>query len=326
LSVDRTLLICSAKSLVAKSKKSGSDPTVFGFLNIRKPLGITAHDVVARLRRITGMKQVGHGGTLDPMAEGVLPIAVGKATRLLRFLEGRKVYLAELRLGTRTATDDMQGEILSAVGEDFIYPGAAEVSAELRSFVGDLQQIPPMYSAVHVDGQRLYAMARAGATADDVQVAPRAVHVESIDELDYTPPIIRVRIACGAGTYIRSIARDLGEKLGCGGTLQSLIREQAGPFNIESSVTLDKLAEGPWLEHLLPPQMAISQNRISVTDEEAKKLCLGQSITAEVPPAQQYVIAMYKDNLVAVCRTESLDSASVRIQPEVVLFDGQQSK
>jgi tRNA pseudouridine55 synthase len=310
---------------VAKSK-SNSDSTVFGFLNIRKPLGVTAHDVVARVRRITGMKQVGHGGTLDPMAEGVLPIAVGKATRLLRFLDGRKVYLAELRLGVRTATDDMQGEILTSVPDGFSFPSAEEVSAELGKFVGDLQQIPPMYSAVHVDGKRLYALARAGATAEDVEVAPRAVHVESIDELGYTPPIIRARIACGAGTYIRSIARDLGENLGCGGALESLVREQAGPFNIETSVTLDKLTEGPWLEHLLPPQMAISQTQLSVTEEESKKLCMGQSITAEVREAQQYVVAMYKDNIVAVCRTESLDSASVRIQPEVVLFDGQQSK
>ena len=294
----------------------------FGFLNINKPLGITAHDVVAKVRRAIRIRQVGHGGTLDPMAEGVLPIAVGKATRLLRFLDGRKVYLAEIRLGTRTKTDDMQGEVISAVPEDYSFPSEADVSQALKDFVGDLQQSPPMFSAVHVEGKRLYALARAGATAEDVKVAPRAVHVDSIDELGYEPPLLRVRIACGAGTYIRSIARDLGEKLGCGGTLQSLIREQAGPFNISSSVSLSELTEGSWSQFLLPPQMALALPKIEMDSESARKLKLGQSITAEVPNAQEYVVAMYEGNVIAVCRT-SPEGASVRIQPEVVLFDGQ---
>lgn len=287
---------------------------------------MTAHDVVARVRRIAGVKQVGHGGTLDPMAEGVLPVAVGKATRLLRFLEGRKVYLAEIRLGVTTTTDDMQGEVLTSYADSDSFPSAERVSAELREFVGDLQQIPPMYSAVHVGGKRLYALARAGATAEDVEVAPRAVHVESIDELGYEPPVVRVRIACGAGTYIRSIARDLGVRLGCGGALQSLVREQAGPFKIESAVTLDELADGSLSRHLLPPQIALTLDRIDVTEEQARKLSMGQSITAEVPQRQQYVVAMYNLNIVAVGRTEPADSASVKIQPEVVLFDGQQGK
>lgn len=306
---------------MAKSRTATS--AAFGFLNVRKPLGITAHDVVARVRRAIGIKQVGHGGTLDPMAEGVLPIAVGKATRLLRFLEGRKVYLAEIRLGTRTSTDDMQGEITFAVPDEFEYPRAALVSDALRHFVGDLKQVPPMYSAVHVEGQRLYALARAGATAADIEVAPRAVHVETIEELGYDPPLLRARIACGAGTYIRSIARDLGEKLGCGGTLQSLIREQAGPFDIGSSVTLEELSEGSWTAHLLPPQMALHQFKIEVTEEQAKKLCLGQSITAEVPEAHPYVVCMCNGNLIAVCRTEPAGDGSVKIQPEVVIVDGQ---
>jgi tRNA pseudouridine55 synthase len=302
---------------------------LFGFLNVRKPLGITAHDVVARVRRITKMKQVGHGGTLDPAAEGVLPVAVGRATRLLRFLDGRKVYLAEIRLGVRTSTDDMQGEVISSVANDYAFPPAEEVSRALQTFVGDLQQIPPMYSAVHVGGQRLYALARAGASAQDIEVAPRAVHVESIEELNYTAPILRVRIACGAGTYIRSIARDLGDKLGCGGTLSSLVREQAGPFRIENSVTLDTLmSSSSWSDHLSPPQAAITLPKITLEEDSARRLSLGQSVelsaTAEVPAAAEHVVCMYNDAVVAVCKLPVTDGASVRIQPEVVLFDGQQ--
>lgn len=300
-----------------------------GFLNIKKPLGITAHDVVARVRKIVRLKQVGHGGTLDPLAEGVLPVAVGKATRLLRFIDGTKVYLAEIRLGLKTTTDDMEGDELSSSSK---LPTEDAICKSIHNYVGDLQQIPPLYSAVHVDGKRLYELARAGQTVESMPLRP--VSVYSIEELGYIPPIVKLRITCGAGTYIRSIARDLGDELECGGCLSSLIREQAGPFRISNSVSLEDLqlaADQSRLSELVsPPESALKLNRVDVDSAQALKLRLGQSLelsTAEVPASQEHVVALYENKLVAVCRWGSeAGSSSVRIQPEVVLADGQTSK
>ncbi len=303
--------------------------TEYGFLNIKKPVGVTAHDVVAKVRRILRIKQVGHGGTLDPLASGVLPIAIGKATRLLRFLDGTKVYLAEIRLGLQTTTDDLEGDALKTSEE---FPSSSAVSERLLQFVGHIEQLPPLYSAVHVNGKRLYEMARAGETPESIPV--RSVFVAAIEELGYAPPVVRVRITCGPGTYIRSIARDLGEKLGCGGCLQALVREQAGPFRIENSLTLEDLqaavSENRLAQVLDPPQRAITLSQIQVPGEQALKLRLGQPVEislAEVPAGQEHIVAMFDDKIVAICRWDSeAGVASVKIQPEVVLADGQTNK
>lgn len=300
----------------------------FGFLNIDKPLGITAHDVVARVRRGLKIKQVGHGGTLDPLATGVLPVAIGKATRLLRFLESDKVYLATILLGTRTTTDDMAGEVLKIDASAATSISQSDVTEALRSFIGNIQQRPPMYSAVHLDGKRMYAMARAGTLPSAQEIPLRNVTVYSIDVLDYAPPVVQARIKCGAGTYIRSIARDLGEMLGCGGCLQSLLREQAGPFHVTDSVSLDDVS--PAIS-LVPPEDALTLPRFVLSEEQHFKIIRGQSFdfdTAEVQGSAEYVLAMHHHVLTAVCKlnhSES-DASSVRIQPEVVLENVNESK
>lgn len=284
----------------------------FGFLNIRKPPGMTAHDVVGAVRRIVRIKQVGHGGTLDPMAEGVLPVAVGKACRLLRFMEGRKVYLAEIRLGESRTTDDIEGEILTQCSAEQL-PEEAAVRLALPRFQGTIKQTPPLYSAVHVGGKRLYQMARAGEAVE--HIPERTVVIHQLDALNYTKPVLTVRVDCAAGTYIRSIARDLGEVLGCCGCLQSLIREQAGPFRLEQSVTLDQLKEAAQAEpgnswaakFLVPPHMVLPLPKVDLNGDQAAKLRMGQSIVIEPHSDMQdsdstVVMTVLDGAIVAICR------------------------
>jgi len=210
-----------------------------GFLNLHKPAGMTSHDCVARVRRSLKMKRVGHGGTLDPAATGVLPIALGRATRLLQFLRQDKAYRAIARFGLTTITDDLEGDILTQTPAAHLTRD--QVEALLPKFLGTIQQVPPAYSAIQVGGQRLYDLARAGI---EVEVPVRTVEVYSIELLDWRPgnaPEAELAIACGAGTYIRSIARDLGSLLGPGGTLAKLIRTQSHGFDLANSLTLEDL-------------------------------------------------------------------------------------
>ncbi|MFQ3617951.1 MAG: tRNA pseudouridine(55) synthase TruB [Cyanobacteriota bacterium] len=211
-----------------------------GFLNLHKPAGLTSHDCVAQVRRSLKMKRVGHGGTLDPAATGVLPIALGRATRLLQFLRQDKAYRAIARFGLTTTTDDLEGDILTQTPAAHLTRD--QVEALLPKFLGTIQQVPPAYSAIQVGGQRLYDLARAGVAVD---VPVRTVEVYQIKLLAWRPgdcPEAELAIACGAGTYIRSIARDLGSLLGTGGTLANLIRTQSHGFDLADSLTLEDLA------------------------------------------------------------------------------------
>ena len=212
-----------------------------GFLNLNKPGGLTSHDCVARLRKLLRLKRIGHGGTLDPAATGVLPIALGKATRLLQYLSHEKAYRARIRFGVTTSTDDLEGEILTQ--RDASHLTLAEVQAALPQFIGKIEQIPPSYSAIQVGGKRLYELARAGQL---VEAPLRQVEVHQIQILDWQPgelPELELLIACGGGTYIRSIARDLGAVLETGGTLAALIRTNSSGFQLTESLTLEDLAE-----------------------------------------------------------------------------------
>ena len=278
---------------------------------------MTAHDVVARVRRILAIKQVGHGGTLDPMATGVLPVAAGKACRLIRFLPGRKVYVAEILLGAQTTTDDIEGEVLSSGAP---LPPEDEIKSRLSEAAGVQMQVPPDYSAVSVRGERLYDLARKGRLPDEVPA--RKITVYQVEVLDLTLPVVRARITCSPGTYIRSLARDLGKRLSCGGCLKSLVREQSGPFRLEEALTLEQLSErvssGSLDEVLLPPQDVLAMATVTLEKEEAARLVLGQRI--ERPATDDYVLTVYGDLPVAVCRTIS----GGRLQPEVVIADGKQ--
>ena len=209
-----------------------------GFLNIDKPAGMTSHDVVAHIRRAAQQKRVGHAGTLDPAATGVLVVALGKATRLIEYVQDStsKRYLATIHLGATTTTDDAEGEVLGTAAVPPL--GRAAIERALEPFRGEILQVPPMYSALHHQGRRLHELAREGIV---VERAARLVTIERLELLDWSSPMLTLDIMCSKGTYIRSLARDLGESLGCGAHLQALRRTAVGTFLIEAAVPLETL-------------------------------------------------------------------------------------
>lgn len=211
-----------------------------GFLNLNKPMGMTSHDCIGAMRRILHERRIGHGGTLDPAAMGVLPLAVGRMTRLLRFLGENKRYRATIRLGVATDTDDLEGTILYQAPAPHLT--LDQVRTALTTFEGTIEQIPPRFSAIRRDGKRLYELARSGKAPDLEDITVRQVRIDQIIVLEWQSgnyPEVMVDVVCGAGTYIRSIARDLGSALGCGGTLARLVRTASGLFCIEESCDLE---------------------------------------------------------------------------------------
>ena len=224
-----------------------------GFLVIDKPAGPTSHGCVAAVRRAYGLKRVGHGGTLDPAVTGVLPIALGPATRLLPYLRGDKLYRAVVQLGVRTSSDDLEGDVLERRSPPALDRAALEEA--LAGFRGEILQRPPAVSAVHVGGERAYARARRG---EVVELPPRPVTIHSLQLLGWDPAEARLEleVRCSAGTYIRSLARDLGEHLGCGAALARLRRTETLGFDLSTAVDLERLASGP-LPSLLDPLLAL---------------------------------------------------------------------
>ena len=247
---------------------------------VDKPEGLTSHDVVARVRRIAGTRRVGHTGTLDPMATGVLVLCLGKATRLIPYIEemggvDAKEYEAQIRFGFEMTTDDAEGEPRGEAAS-FAALTAADVAAALAVFVGEIDQIPPAFSAKKVAGERAYAMARRG---EDVDLKPVRVHVGSAELLGLEGDIARVRFACSRGTYIRALARDLGRALGAGAHLVSLRRTRSGVAGLSRAVRLDDLTPDA-LGAALIPMMAVLETWPSVTagDSEAADLRLGRAV------------------------------------------------
>lgn len=223
-----------------------------GIINIYKEAGFTSHDVVAKMRGILGQKKIGHTGTLDPLATGVLPVCLGSGTKLCDMLTDRdKEYVAELILGISTDTQDVTGETLRRMPVEC---GEDETREAIARFVGEYEQIPPMYSALKVNGKKLYELAREGKV---VERAPRRVKIYEIEILDMELPVVKMRVACSKGTYIRTLCADIGDRLGCGGAMQSLVRTKAGPFELSTALRLDELErlrdEGRVAEKLVAP-------------------------------------------------------------------------
>jgi tRNA pseudouridine55 synthase len=211
---------------------------ISGILSIDKPVGWTSHDVVARVRRVAAQRQVGHAGTLDPLASGVLLLVLGTATRLSSYLMASpKVYCAEVVLGVTTVTDD--AEAPTGEQREIAHLRKEDVAGCVRRFVGELDQVPPRYAAVRQGGRKLYKLAREGV---EIEAHPRRVTIDSIEMLAWRPPRLRLAVRCGPGTYIRSLARDIGAALGVGGYLHALRRVASGGFAIESCVSLPGLA------------------------------------------------------------------------------------
>lgn len=216
-----------------------------GILNVYKEKGFTSHDVVAKLRGILRQKKIGHTGTLDPDAEGVLPVCLGNGTKLCDMLTDReKAYRAVLLLGQVTDTQDTSGTVLQTSEE---IPKEETVRKAVLSFVGDYDQVPPMYSALKVNGKKLYELAREGKT---IERAPRRVTIHDITIEDVALPRITMTVSCSKGTYIRTLCHDIGEKLGCGGCMEQLLRIKAGPFVLGKSLTLAQIEERKQTERL----------------------------------------------------------------------------
>ena len=250
-----------------------------GFLNLNKPSGWTSHDCVARLRRLLNTKKIGHAGTLDPLATGVLPVAVGSATKLLQYLSEAKAYRAVIRFGLTTSTDDLEGEALTTCLASHLQQ--ADVAALLPRLTGRLRQTPPMYSAVQVGGKRLYDLARKGKTID---IPTRSVVVKQWRILSWQPgeqPELTAEISCGPGTYIRSLARDLGEAAGTGATLVKLVRTRSGGFDLAGSTSIAALeialAEGSFALDPVGPAVA-HLPPVRLPPELARRWCLGQKL------------------------------------------------
>jgi len=284
---------------------------ISGILNIDKPAGMTSHDVVAHVRHLSGTKRVGHAGTLDPLATGVLVVCLGQATRVAEYLMASdKVYRAQIRLGVSTDTHDAEGEVTATTEVDV---REKEVREALASFIGSIQQVPPMYSALKHKGIPLYRLARQGIT---VEREPRSVEIHNIELLDYfdkaqykwTPPLLRqaqyklltIRVECSPGTYIRALARDLGQKLGCGAHLQSLTRLASGHFTLEKAVSLDELAEAfayfggaqykqvNWQKFIHPLDEALLDFELMVVDAQTEtRIRHGQQVEAPPLPLPQ---------------------------------------
>lgn len=270
---------------------------MFGFLNVYKPVGKTSHDVVAYFRKLLNIKKIGHTGTLDPFAEGVLPICVGNSTRLIEYLPDDKAYLAFVQLGKATDSYDTEGNV--------IFESDKKVTKEqlvnaLTSFEGEIEQLPPMYSAIKVKGKKLYEYAREGKT---ISVAPRQVTIHKIElkNFDEEKQEAQVYIECSKGTYIRSIANDLGQNLCCGGYLTRLIRTKAGKFLVEDSIKMQDYKSIEFVEkHLIEPISMLNYPLYNLNTSEKLDISNGKPILNKCINNAENIILVYNDSIKAV--------------------------
>lgn len=293
-----------------------------GVLVIDKPAGVTSHDVVARVRRLTGERRVGHAGTLDPAATGVLPVCVGQATRLVEYLsEADKSYLAEVVLGVQTETDDLEGAIVRLAAPPSLT--RAELQAILAGFTGRQLQRPPAYAAIKVGGRKLYELARAGQAVD---LPPRPVTIHRLRLLAWEPPAMTLLIDCSKGTYIRSLARDLGARLGCGGYLHALRRLRTGPFCLDDAWSLDELAArctpATWPALAHHPEAIVAHWPALVLEAAAVAAWrMGQAVAGPAAAAGAY--ARVYTAAGAFLGSGRFDAAAGRWRPEKVLSLGE---
>lgn len=254
---------------------------LLGILNVDKPLGMTSHDVVDVVRRLVHMRRVGHAGTLDPLATGVLVICLGKATRLSEYvMGGSKEYRAHIRFGTVTDTYDAEGRIVSQHSIDDLSRTAIEEA--LADFRGDIGQVPPMYSALKCAGKPLYELARKGVT---VERPARPVTIHELEILSWNCPDLQLRIVCSKGTYVRTLAHDLGQSVGVGGFLSALRRWRVGSFELAEAVTVAELEARPedWKKWLIPPAVALADKpQVQVDAETARCIGYGQSVALDI--------------------------------------------
>ena len=247
------------------------DRSIDGILNIDKPYGVTSMDVVRRLKRAGRVRRIGHGGTLDPVATGVVPICMGQATRVMEYLvDDTKESRALIELGVTTDTYDSMGQRTGSGDPAMV--ARADLEHALESFSGVTQQVPPMYSALKKQGKRLYDLARSGI---EVERESRRVEVFRIDLTEWSPPLVTVEVSCGRGFYMRSLAHDLGQALGCGAHLKGLVRLRSGPFEISSAISVEegerRLSEGAWRELLHAPDVVLHHVQAAIVGKRTEE-------------------------------------------------------
>lgn len=296
----------SAGATKALRQIQAKKPPLSGIFNVDKPAGMTSHDVVREIRKASGERRVGHAGTLDPLATGVLLVCVGKATRVTEYLmEHPKSYRAEITLGISTDTLDAEGEVTHVA--DSVDVSREDVEAALQTFLGEIQQIPPMYSAVKKGGKKLYELAREGIT---VERDPRDVEITRLGVVEWDRPRLTVEMDCSKGTYVRAVARDLGELLGTGAHLSHLVRTASGRFTVDEANNLqtvvDALREDWWMLLMHPLDEALLSYEAMIVDEEtATRIQQGQMIEAPEPIHTPYARAYSDDGrFIALMRYE----------------------
>jgi len=246
---------------------------MFGFLNINKPSGITSHKVISVLRKITGIKQIGHAGTLDPLASGVLPIAIGKASKSIDYLPSDKSYQVGMYLGKISDTYDTEGEIKET---GYRQISLDEINQALNKFRGTIKQIPPAFSAVHYNGKRLYELARNGKIPDDIPSREITIYKNELISFDYEKQTLKLDISCSKGTYIRSIVNDLGQELNCGAVMFELIRTNSANMDLTQALELNEnLKKENIIENLIAPQNILKLNKIELTEKDFEKVLNG---------------------------------------------------
>jgi tRNA pseudouridine55 synthase len=298
-----------------------------GFLCVDKPPGITSRDVVNVIQRLVRPLKVGHAGTLDPLATGVLVVAVGSATRLISFVQdGRKRYRGSFRLGETSDTEDCTGTVVDSGDPTFVT--VEMLTAALAEFVGQIEQTPPQFSAIHVQGQRAYDLARQGIA---VELAPRRIDVFGIDLVEFATPEFTIDVCCSGGTYIRSLGRDVGQRLGCGALMTALRRTAVGPFTIERAVPLESLTRETG-ERALWPLSTAAQHlpSVALSAEEVAAVRCGKAIRpaagaspslAEVLPSGDLALFDAAGELVGI---GVADPATNLVKPRLVLAENAQ--
>ncbi|MEW5795453.1 MAG: tRNA pseudouridine(55) synthase TruB [Candidatus Zixiibacteriota bacterium] len=306
--------------------------TYHGVLPLNKPSGLTSHDAVDQVRRILGQRAVGHAGTLDPEATGLLVLLVGQGTKAARFLtDADKEYLAEIQLGLESPTYDREGVPEGSTTALDSFPGQSQVEESLGAFRGEITQAVPPYSAVHVDGERLYKLSRKG---EETTPPQRTVTIHSLVLLEYSRGRLRVRVVCGKGTYVRSLAHDVGRKLGCGGYLYSLVRTRSGRFRLEDAHTLEALSNarerGELNRLIIPVDAALGFSTVTVDPEFRAKVSFGRRPTGRDIAGVQgefqsgdHLLLKDKDGSLLAIATAVVPSGSLQAHPgrEILKYD-----
>ena len=281
---------------------------MFGFLNIYKPQGKTSHDIVAILRRITKIKQIGHTGTLDPFAEGVLPICIGKSTRLIEYLDDDKAYIGTVQFGSATTTYDIEGEISKTSDKKITIEDLEQILSQFR---GEIEQIPPIYSAIKINGKKLYEYARKGETVD---IKSRKVNISKLEIVNFNKEnqTAELLIECSKGTYIRSIANDIGEALNCYGHLIKLVRIKAGKFSLKDTKKLEELETIEEIEkNLIYPLEYLNFPKYELNETEKEKVSHGMSI--EINASDGLITLIQNNELIAVCSIENKKAKMLKV-------------